>query len=540
MKKMRTVKYFILVSTLIILGMISSCFLQKIAENTKHIAEGVGTMIKGSLGMGYAHVESGMTGGSGVDQIWAVPLKIAKGTTSVNGIFGEYTSPTDYVTYYKVFEVRERDLTGRSKFVVDVDSLKGQVVQTEVFAGDWLLILMNSQKVGSINLDTITLDRFPQILESRKDSIVSFIGISEMTGVSGNPESLLRMPVEKIIPDSVIDLGGVNMSADGSEARSSSTIDQNSSLINIPVSAIKETAVVDTIFKSVKNLFINKISCGVHYFWNGSADFSLLDSSAGRSPEELIFSGSQLTFHYYMGDWAELIDGVTEIGLEVPGEVVMTTNGGFVEDDSGSLVTYGTGERISLLSDPINGLVFEGKMKNIIPAGWFRLMKGGTAYAYYDLALMNPFVGNTTRYASVYMPVLQVITTPAGSDKLITGIKISWYLYNSTTGSYKELTDLTGLYEAVDNTPSPGGTNEYNVPDDADFTVSFSLTNTDANPYKVNLKGISERTLQLETDWYLPTDPLNGGITKYAKLIKLEYNYAGFNFQFYWCSGCGS
>lgn len=540
MKKNRAVKYSVIISIMIILSLISSCFLQKIAENTRHIAEGVGTMIKGTLGQGYAHVDSGITNASGVNQIWAVPLKIAKGTTSVNGIFGEYISPADYATYYKVFDVLERDLTGRSKFVVDIDSLKGQVVQSEVFTGDWLLILMNSKKVGTINLDTVTLDQFPQLLESRKDSLVSFIGISEMTGISGNQESLLRMPVENIIPDSVIDLGGVNMSDDGSEAQSSSTIDQNSSLINTPVSAIKETAVVDTIFKSIKNLFINKISCGVHYFWNGSANFSLLDSSTGRSPEELTFSGSQLTFHYYMGDWIELIDGVTEIELEVPGEVVLTTIGGFVEDDSGSLITYSAGDRIPLLSDVINGIVFEGKMKNILPGGWFRLMKGGTAYACYDLAVMNPFVGNTTLHASVYMPVLQIITEPDGQDKRITGIKVSWYLYNTSTGSYGELTDLTGLYEAIDNTPSPGGTNEYNVTDDADFIVSFSLSNADGSPYKVNLKGISERTLQLETDWYLPTDPPNGGITKYAKLIKLEYNYAGFNFQFYWCRDCGS
>ncbi len=538
-------KNIILSLWVVTLIFLSSCFIQKITENASQIAEGFATLIKGSLGLGYSHADDSVSGTSAVDKVWAVPLKIASGTTAVGGIFGEYDpqNPDQYVTYYKEFPIR--DLTGSTtNFTIDVDSLKGNIVQNSVFNGDWLFILVNTNKVGTDNLDDVPMSDFPAFVETRKDALVSFIGISE-NGSTGEPETLIRMPIESIVQDSVIDLGNVNKSTDGTEAQSTNTIDENASKINLSVEKIKELATVDTIFKSIKNNYINFIKAGVHYFWNGSTNFQKLKDTAGRSAAELVYTGSQFTFNYRTDMWSGFADENTNLTLEVPGEVVHTDEGGFVEDDTtapATVTTYKAGDRISLLTTPEGNIIFEGKIKNFIPSGWFRLLKDNTAYGYYDFAIINPFVGNTTDYANIYMPLLTIYTDGGSADEKITGVKVDWYIYDSTTGSYKLLDDYNLLYSMVDYAVNDAGqTFDPSYMETTDFVVSFQGTNTDNNAYQILMKNESQRTALVETDWYFPpanAGDENGSITKYARLIKVLYNYAGFNFQFYWCENC--
>ncbi len=526
---MKVIINFLVIPFIIITGLIvSSCFLEKIGDNAVSISSGLLTLIKGSLGAGFS-TSSGQLNISYVDKVWAVPLKGGSGGTWTAGIFEDPTS--SYAPNYVAFDV-SYDLMGKMNFAVDISRLKGKTVLGEVWNGDWALILVNSKK-SILSYSMNDPAEYAAATALRKDCLVSYLAMSDSESVNNN--TLVRMPVNQIKDLSEVDMGTVNRSNDGSEAQSTKSIDDNADKIDISTETLKARAGMDNVYKNIKNVYVNtKILPVPVYTWSGnSISFAKLVQTTSRGVNELTYNGFSLAFNY---DWNQLhaiLSASDNVKVKVPGTVVYRYYDKTLNDlvtvtyEKGDYIPYSQLSVGQMFTGTSKHVMLNGNIMNVPPAGWFELAEGETTYGYFDVSLVNPFVGATTDYTIVYMPVL-TLTVDSGTPQKVTAVSVDWYIYRN--GSYVKVegNDLQELYNNISQENSGHG----------DFMVTFrEFINNQAqtqDSYSILLNGTTAATVSDTHDWYYSTSGGTPADSYYITSVDVRYMYAGVSFEFYW------
>lgn len=338
---------------------------------------------------------------------------------------------------------------------------------------NWILLLVDSTK-------------------PRKEQIISFAALGDSTAEA---DTMILMPVSHAVSD--IRLGTLEISGD--EGVQTDSMSENLTSFSLNINDLREIALNDNLLKTLKNIYVNyDSSTGTFYsplmvfWWDVDAKTA---KNSYSNPANYTFSGYQPSFNS-RNDTSFPYDGVKNHSFVVkivpPESVTDTTNQPFSFFSNESTLTEenrGNGNWYVGSNNPPFGFSINAKgwiqmsasgcrFKNIVD-GWWSIQKDAIEKAAFDLAVCSP-INSTTNKPYVYLPSLKINVD--ASDN-VTSFEIKWYIYNATSSSYEEVTDISGFANLMEwvgmnfNDNQSPGNNEI-----CDFD---SVTTTTVYPGKV-------------------------------------------------------
>jgi hypothetical protein len=317
--------------------------------------------------------------------------------------------------------------------------------------GDWAVALIDSTKAEKI------------------DQIVGFLGIDS------NGDSLMKLPINNI-NSAQLDFGSVSLS--GSDAISSTKLEDEAKNFDLELEMLKEIASTDNLIQGLKNTYANTSADGSVFYsiqpffiYKGNADQTINKFSAPTNIKYAPSGGDNADFGY--GFYFKVKDPATAtfdnicatdndpkhktLKFVPPSDLEKNsttynasnplTNRGLTKTSGSGNVTCSFGEFYMSGTPGQQEYGFNfgggGYAGAILPGIW-KMYINDTQVAAYDLSAYSPV--SSSGKPIVYIPALKLTVNP---DNKIDKAEIKFYFWDKTTSEYKEVVDLNLFQSAV-------------------------------------------------------------------------------------------
>ncbi len=376
------------------------------------------------------------------------------------------------------------------------------------------------------------------------------VGYVSIPTASSGSSSLQGLPVGWASADA-IDLG--TMTKSGNDAVSNKTTSDLATVVNYTVDQLAEMASTDDTLRILKNLINNcdfsdknNIKCvtaELTFVFTGdydqiTTDYNRADTFAGYN----IYLSNE---NYDSSEADKICDGTVVYNLYPPSDVVVHYDGGthtFTATDplttgTSSATMTGHGDDAMQCSKNIPSMVDVSKSttdssqwqfeflagaeesnrgSDDLPSGTWSLNRtesgSSVNVANFDFAIGKPV--DDSGHIKVFVPAIKITTDSSG---VIQKIYIKWYIYDTTTSSYKEA-DIDVMSAFIGNTVSI---------EIADYTGTDTYSK-----YKGNLSLQQNMEVDIPSDWNFTYNDKSA--THYAELIGVFYTMGGQNYSFFW------
>lgn len=315
---------------------------------------------------------------------------------------------------------------------------------------------------------------------ARHEQILGYVALSDLD------DSLISLPVGNASGD--IDAG--ELTVDGDEAVSEHDLESYTAEFGMTLSELQERARSDDVLKRVKNLYANDHGSqwwetDVHFAWRDTLDMA---HNRNTDPYSYAFEGygvllwarnyeSELPFWDIVnGDIDVAIhppkngSGVEEIALADGGTVVGPFANDAIDPNNveervvdGETRYYAGDSDFGVAKDgfgvSLSGPGGTGVFGLPMSQGYWTVTRNGSEIAWFDVAVGSPLdeAGNPR------VPIPAFGFTTDGSGR-VTGFAVdNWYSYDSSSGAYVEVRDMSLIDEAISfaqlyaNGPDPSG-----------------------------------------------------------------------------------